>query len=349
MKRHRGAIALLSSSGVLAICAVAFAATAQSEAQRRLDQAMRKLETAVDSLSGNSTLNKYETAGLRQELVEVYGDLEEVRELLDDNSAPLPGRPDQWMSYSDATLDVSPAKARFSGWIKGYSVYSDFASRQSGITVLVNNVNYTAHWTIRNAYSGNVKVKATAEDNGDVLLKVHDELGEHWFRIANGGLGPLYVSAKGDYPDKSTGPLPDGGKVAPNKPLPDGGKSAPNNPPGGQAEAPPGKWYQAYRDMVKAGQLGRSEAMEWFIDQANRYDYASDPLRNLGQACKQLEGEAALERVGRLMYYSAGEPKKMPIPDPRISPADFVHAVNKAYLLEQDGEWYEVSLDVELE
>jgi hypothetical protein len=89
--------------------------------------------------------------------------------------------------------------------------------------------------------------------------------------------------------------------------------------------------------------------MEALIDQANRYDYASDGMRDLGQACKALEGTAAAERLGRVMYYSAGEPKKMPIPDPRISPAEFIHAVNKMYMLDQGGEWYEVSLDVVLQ
>lgn len=350
MQRHRRLIAALLATGLLVSCAVAIAASTTVQAQRRLEQAMSRLEDAVTTLALNRTLNQSETSALREQLAGVYNDLEEVKALLDDNSAPAGGDPQQWVAYSDATLDVSPPTARFSGWNRGYSVYSDFASRQSGITVLVDNVKYTAHWTIRNAYSGNVKAKASPEDNGDVLIKVIDVLGNHWFRIANGGLGPLYASAKGDY--SGGGPLPGGGKTAPNKPLPEGGKTAPNNPPGqggAQAEVPQGKWYQAYRDLVKAGQLGKSEAMEWFIDQAGRYDYESDALRDLGQACKQLEGKPAIERVGRLMYYSAGTPKKLPIPDPRVSPADFVHAINKAYLMEQSGEWYEVSLDVELE
>jgi len=336
-------LTLLAGAAALAL-SLLLSSPCRASSASDIQSVMNQIEVIVTKLALDETLDAKETDNLRKQLAAIYRDLEQIRDQLpvsaggsggaSPNPGNLPGggtaNSGVWQSYSDATLDMTPAQASFSGWQSGYNIQSGFSNEAGTLRVTIDNVKYRATWNIRNAYTGNVKTSTTAEKNGDVTIVVNDDEGQHRFLIRNGGTGPLFLSA-GTAGGKQVSPV-DG---TPDKPT------GPSKPSGAPIE---GKWYQAYRDLVAARQLDYSEAMEWFIDQANRYDYVNDALRDLGQKCKSIEGLGAIEQIGVMSYYSAGQPKKLSIPDPRVSPASFVMVVNKAYILQNAGEWYKIEV-----
>jgi len=242
-----------------------------------------------------------------------------------------PGQPpaaDAWLQYDAASMRVSPRDAQWKGWREGSSIelaYGDYGD----VTLTINSGYYTAVWTIRDAYSGQVDTEITSQQGGDVLLTVNDDDGQHQFRLDSGGLGGINIRGREGYEAPP-------GHYSTTKTV---------SPAPGSGNEPGGLWYDAYLELVDAAQIGQSREMDWFIAQTDSGNYVNTELRKLGQRLIQPESTNMRDTIGVMSYVSGSERKKMAIPNPRMSPASFITLISKAYNMTQDGKSYSFTLD----
>jgi hypothetical protein len=281
-----------------------------------LGEVLEKLEDILAQLSYADELSGSEVQELRRELGQIYRELDMLHAGRDGNPEPLPEAPAGWELYTKRSISLTPTSASFSGWRSGYRQELSFGQSED-IYVKINN-GYSAECRLLDAYQGSVNVSSSIDDNGAITLEVEDELGTHYFRIDNGGLGPVY--AKGWPPGKQTSPLD-------------------------PATYPPGKWDSAYKAALHGGELEGSAAFDWFALQVKNRSYASDELRELGEYLRGIEGELGHERIAVLRFYRNGADKSYPFPDPRLDPAGFLDTLKRVYALDSADDWYEIELD----
>jgi hypothetical protein len=285
-----------------------------------------RLEDLIEDLDQRSALTATQTASLRRELVDIFADLEELEASLATSPAqpttpttPTTGMPQYsatWKSYLDATLRIRPQSATFNGWRSNANIQLDYGDAGQ-LLLTVNNVDYTATWTINKAYTGSVKTSVESENDGDVIVTVQDAGGTHQYMVKDGGIGPIYARAT---------------SVA-------GAPATPGSP--GTTVT---RWYTPYREAVRRGTLEETRAMEWFIQQFQDNAYVSDDLQALGELLGDLTGVAQSGPVAYLSYVSGGRQQQVRIPDPRRNPGTFAEAMDLIYGLDQDDERYIITL-----
>ncbi|MBN2082141.1 hypothetical protein JW859_08025 [bacterium] len=278
------------------------------------------LEGIIAELSYTTDLDRTEIADLRAELREISRDLDALNDWLG-RDAPQPGtdRPGGWTEYPHVDIAPDPANARFTGWQSEARVNLEWGDYGEIVVSVIKN-GYKCKTRLYRAYTGGVNASLESLNNGDIIVSVADDFGSHEFRIENGGLGPVFVRGRDDAANPSRSTPVYGG-------------------------APAGEdWFIPYRDLVDAGQLGESAAMEWLIGQYLADAYEHPELRKLCYRLAELDGQEYFDSLGWFMYESAGRIREMEIPDPRLNPAGFVHMVNKAQRQVTDELYFEFDL-----
>lgn len=321
-RQREDSMRMFSLAAVLTTVCVALAspcwvAAGQGRALSSQDEAALLRDDVDDllmALAHVDSLDARDLDWLKRELAQVRLGLDDlVRQLAGHTQAPPPDE-DVWQPYASALLNLDPPDARFAGWQPGGEIELDWGGFAE-LVVTIDNVSYTAVWTIREAYSGEVSVSLESHDSGDILLEVTDERGFHELLIEQGGLGPVYVRGRG--------------------------QQSAEERVNGYTDA---EWYGPYHDLVATGRLQAIEAMDWFIEQCRTHHYENDALRTLGEYLNGLGSQPPVGPLGELEYYFAGEARALPIPDPRRSPGDFADVVHKAYILSVADEFYTVVL-----
>jgi hypothetical protein len=317
-----------------------------------LERILSDLHDVITNLATEGSMSAEQVYYYQRELASIYGDLDALSLRLDSadygtrrdhgnyddqgnhygwgNDEPgLPPAADTWQSYDDASLDVSPRSAQWNGWGERSSIdlkYGDYGE----LRLIINSGYYTADWTIRDAYNGKVDTKVTTQEGGGVLLTVNDDDGQHQFKLDSGGLGDIAIRGREGYRPSTHAPGPPPKTVSP----------AP-----GTGDEQSGQWYDAYVELVDAGQLGQSRAMDGFSGQTDSGKYVNAVLRKLGERLEQPVSANMRDTIGVMSYFSGNERKKMAIPNPRMSPASFITLISKAYNMTQDGKSYSFALD----
>jgi hypothetical protein len=282
--------------------------------REELERISDDLQDVISMLAAEGALSSEETYSLQRELALIQRDLDALRDRLEHgtgSSGDGQGAGD-WQSYPYFKRDTWPSGRTFKSWHEFADVNFDFGE-YGEIVLSIDNFDYATEITIQDAYNGRASVDTRTTNNGDVQLSVRDDEGEHEFLVQQGGLGELFIRGRKGYsppPTKAVSPV-------------DGADS--------------GKWYGAYRELVRAGQLGESGAMEWYIAQYDSGDYVTPQLQVLGQLLGGLHGAGTAERLGTIVYTVNGKQKTMEVADPRLSPGLFVTLMTKVKQLSDAG------------
>lgn len=297
--------------------------------RNELVRIMDELQDLITILAMQDSLNGEELNNTQRELALIYRDLEALAARLEGSAQPpaqagLPAADDTWLPYEAASRRVSPADAQFKGWGERSLVEQEFG-KSGELKLHIEGGYYTADWTIREAYRGEVNTRISSQQDGKILLTVADADGQHEFMLRDGGLGGLFYRGWAE-----------AASAAPAKTV---------SPVASSVSIQSTRWYGSYRELVAAGSLGQSREMEWLIDQTESGEYVSSELAELGERLNQLTGTAILERLGEMKYPSGNQTRFMEIPDPRANPASFIMLISKVFNLEQEGRNYSFKLD----
>jgi hypothetical protein len=307
----------------LGVALLATPALAQNVDREELAAVMEELQDVITQLSYEDSLTRTETDNLRRTLAGLYRDLEALNGRVagyppaGDDPDYGEGRNSVWTRFGAATLGLEPLNARFAGWKTGNNIRVGYG--QSGVIYLtIVNGAYTARWTLRHPYAGEIRSSVKAESSGDVRLTVNDDHGTHEYLVKDGGLGPVY----------SRNISGTGGGVVVN--------------PGGSTS---GVWYKPYRNQVSQNLLRESTPMKWLIQQYQDNSFVNARVRDLGVVLGELEGTPlSYEPIGTLRYQQAGRTYELDIPDPRRTPSEFAAFAKYLYDLDQAGRSYEFDL-----
>lgn len=312
-----------------------------------------ELEQVITGLALEDSLDTIAVDKLRRELARLYHDLEQLANALGTTppqAATPPPNPADWQAYSAASKQVFPADVEFSGW----SQDSNLGVEMGGfgqILLRIENSYYLAEWKIQGGYSGQGTATVSANSEGDVLLRVEDSQGTREFKLSDGGLGTAFMRILEDG-EPETLPetqLPVVESTTEGETVEDGQGNAEADPVADAVVDPvaeiDGEWYTPYLDLVREGQLESSEAMAWFITQANVHTYETDALRDLGEALNRMGGGMGTQSaIGEFVYYLESERQTLDIPDPRTNPLGFAHIINKAFILNLEDKLFSVEM-----
>ena len=279
-------------------------AAADDGIEREVVRLREVVRGIVSELALEQSLDRDGLDDLRDELAQVYRDLDALADKVSWAGGD-PGDDGTWQVYRDVSREQYPANAAFDQWHAKADVdlnWGDYGE----LRLEVVNGSYQAECLIRQAYDGGVQASLRTEANGDIVIKVQDDLGSHEFLVKEGGLGAVYQRGRDDeIPSKQTQPV---GSL-------NGGI----------------EWYAGYRDLVQSGQLGESEAMEWLIDQYQDGEYITADLGRLGDLLRMLPARSSDGDLARLIYHVGRYQNEADFPDPRFNPVGFVHTVNKLF------------------
>lgn len=312
-----------------------------------------ELEQVITGLALSESLEGTEVDQLRRELARLYHDLEQLANALGETppqAATPPPNPAEWQAYSAASKQVFPAEVEFSGWSQDSNLGVEMGG-YGQILLRIENSYYLAEWNIQGGYSGQGTASVSANVEGDVLLRVEDSQGSREFKLEDGGLGTAFMRILEDGEPEAVAEtqLPVVESTTEGDAVEDGQSNAEADPVADAvldtvAEIN-GEWYTPYLDLVREGHLESSDAMAWFITQAQVHTYETDALRDLGEALNRMGGGAGTQSaIGEFVYYLAGERQTIEIPDPRTDPLGFSHLVSKAYILNLEGKLFSVEM-----
>ena len=217
----------LQAAGLALAVLLVFTGTAIADSvEGRLQAVLGKIEAMVTKLALDNDIDAQETEMLREDLAEVYRELTAIRAELAPpvpQDSPVDQAPDQtnasdttaedpagpevsaadspepdaeadwqaelWQTYPKAKAVISPPDAEFGGWQDHADI--NFRWGEYGQVIVEVANGYKAQWTINDAYHGNVNVSTQSQPDGDILIVVDDDLGQHQFLLQHGGLGPL--------------------------------------------------------------------------------------------------------------------------------------------------------------
>jgi len=293
---------------------------AADEALREVVRLRELVHDIISDLAVEKKLDRGELDDLQDELAQVYRDLDALADRLGfDGVGNDPGA--GWQLYHDASFEQYPDNARFDYWTKKADIDLNWGNYGELELDVVNG--YQAECLIRDAYDGGVQASVETEYNGDIVIKIQDDLGTHEFLVKNGGLGPVYQRGRGDYiPTKQTQPIENMDWTG----L-DGSE-----------------WYSGYQGLVDAEQIEESDGMEWLIRQYDLDFYDTDDLQVLGDVLRQLPVRSSNAPLGELTYRIGKHQREVDLPDPRFNPVGFVHSINKLYELYTWSEDYELDI-----
>lgn len=232
---NRWAAVLILMTAVL-LPTMSIGAATGEDGHREIVRLREIVRGLVSELALAKSLDTDDVANLRDDLAQVYRDLDALADHLGYAGQDSPQPDNGWRPYTAADIRSRPSDAEFNGWNKNADVDLNWGE-YGEIIVVVANIDYQAECLIHRAYTGNVQASLRTETTGSVIIKVQDELGTHEFRIDNGGLGPVHVRGRDDL-------LP----AAPAQPA----------APAVSVAAGTTTWYSGYYELVETGQLGES-------------------------------------------------------------------------------------------
>jgi hypothetical protein len=299
---------------------VAPAVSAPNTVEEEVERLRDELNAVIIDLSVTSYLDRNGIDAIQTELSRIFRDLDALADRVGPDPYPWDTpHPGDWSEYPNVDILPDPWNARFTGWNAKAKVSLEWGDYGEVIVAVIKN-GYKSKCHIYNGYTGNVNASLETHGSGDITVFVQDDLGSHEFRVASGGLGPVFIRGRDDS-------LAPGKAISPLTPL-----------------HHDGAWFEAYYDLVDAGHISPSPSMDWLIGQFIADEYWPLELRMLGEKLDRIGTHPWNEPIGWMEYESPGGIREMAIPDPRADPGEFVHFAQRLHDKFTSAEFFELHI-----